>query len=1100
MIEWIISSTVLLAVLLLLRLCLKGRIGLRLQYVLWLLAAVRLLVPFSLGTSRLSVMNPVEHSDFYRAAVATEATTAPNVSAPTVVEPDVPPILPSTGTSPAAPVRPADPITPVTPVTPVFPADPQPEPEESLWQRFGRIAKIVWVVGGAGMLLALAAVNLHLAARLKRSRTPLQTDSPLPVWQSNAVQTPCLFGLWRPTIYVTAETAADETVLRHCLRHEETHYRHGDHLWAVVRALCLAIHWYNPLVWLAAFCSKTDAELACDEATIRTLGESERAAYGRTLLTLTAAARPPVLAVATTMTDGKRIKERIKLIVKKPKTAVLTLIAVIVIAAVAVGCTYTGAGGETTSSEDDDPALTATASVLTTVTTPPMSDQPPTTTTVPPTPDYLYYDVSAVPGVYRLYAQTAADSDEAVYEAAEVLVGEMLDAMKQSDPSRSFVLTEYKDVELRLHHSSEVLDRTQEWGIAADSALVNDDVWLVYVDVAFRFEGLYGAIGKPIDDRWWTVLHQGGAAPMILLKTEDSYLLWWANAYAEGYPKEVSAHLFDENVTELLPVDPNWTPSAALKHTLEHGGDTPVVLFFGENQARAAEIAYDEQVGTLLERYSWTAIERPASDPAGIRIEVLTRDGMEAFVIYDTVPTIIRHVDLNNLERPLTYWQQRGAGVPIALMLRYALFGEVGERTPESALEEMARASDVSYVTLRAGAESSPTLIAEKADGTILYYLQQYSWTEGGDRPVDEAAYYLTITSGDGRRSLTMWDENDKSYLHYTDGIISRSWMAAPRDEYRQFAADIRKTVYDPLVSGATNTQPFAPAVETAIRAALLMPEGELTADLLATIRALTITFDLGAADVSLAGLELCTALDTLVINNYQGKSLEFLRDLPALTTLSLDWWDSMTPETVYDLAPLAAQTSLKRLSIDGYRVPDLSALQTLTSLEELWLHRTGVSDLTPLAGLTGLRGLSLGHYTANGLPNGVTDLTPLAGMGRLEYLHLVYFRGSLAAIQHLPIRSLVIAQCTIDSFADLPSTVESLLIDSSGFADADIAALKNSGKLQYLVLGDRLTDASMLSSLSLQGCAYAFDETASNKDSFPGRYNALLMQRGMLD
>ncbi|MBQ4048455.1 MAG: hypothetical protein IJC93_08815 [Clostridia bacterium] len=821
MIEWIISATVLLAVLLLLRLCLKGRIGLRLQYALWLLAAVRLLVPFSLGTSRLSVMNPVEHSDFYRAAVATEATTAPNSSAPTVVEPDVPPILPSTGTAPAAPVRPIEPITPVTPVTPVFPADPQPEPEESLWVRLGRIAKIVWMVGGAGMLLALAAVNLHLAARLKRSRTPLQTDSSLPVWQSNAVQTPCLFGLWRPTIYVTAETAADETVLHHCLRHEETHYRHGDHLWAVVRALCLAIHWYNPLVWLAAFCSKTDAELACDESTIRTLGESERAAYGRTLLTLTAAARPPVLAVATTMTDGKRIKERIKLIVRKPKTAVLTLIAVIVIAAVAVGCTYTGAGGEETSSDDDDPALTATASVLTTATTPPTSDQPPATTTVPQTPDYLYYDVSVVPGVYRLYAQTAADSDEAVYEAAEVLVGEMLDAMKQSDPSRSFMLTEYKDVELRLHHSSEVLDRSQDWGIAADSALVNDDVWLIYVDAAFRFEGLYGAIGKPIDDRWWTALHQGSAAPMILLKTEDSYLLWWANAYAEGYPKEVSAHLFDENVTELLPVDPNWTPSAALKHTLEHGGDTPVVLFFGENQARAAEIAYDEQVGTLLERYSWTAIERPASDPAGIRIEVLTRDGMEAFVIYDTVPTIIRHVDLNNLERPLTYWQQRGAGVPIALMLRYALFGEVGERTPESALEEMARASDVSYVTLRAGAESSPALIAEKADGTILYYLQQYSWTEGGDRPVDEAAYYLTITSGDGRRSLTMWDETDKSYLHYTDGIISRSWMAAPRDEYRQFAADIRETVYDPLVSGVTNTQQNGPLTEESARAFL---------------------------------------------------------------------------------------------------------------------------------------------------------------------------------------------------------------------------------------------------------------------------------------
>ena len=724
MIEWIISSTVLLAVLLLLRLCLKGRIGLRLQYALWLLAAVRLLVPFSLGTSRLSVMNPVEHSEFYRAAVATEATTAPNVSVPTVVEPDIPPILPSTGTSPAAPVRPVEPITPVTPVTPVFPADPQPEPEESLWQRLGRIAKIVWVVGGAGMLLALAAVNLHLAARLKRSRTPLQTDSPLPVWQSNAVQTPCLFGLWRPTIYVTAETAAAETVLRHCLRHEETHYRHGDHLWAVVRALCLAIHWYNPLVWLAAFCSKTDAELACDETTIRTLGESERAAYGRTLLALTAAARPPVLAVATTMTDGKRIKERIKLIVKKPKTAVLTLIAVIVIAAVAVGCTYTGAGGEETSSEDDDPALTATASLLTTVTTPPTSDPPPATTIVPQTPDYLYYDVSAVPGVYRLYAQTAADPDEAVYEAAEVLVGEMFDAMKQSDPSRSFVLTEYKDVELRLHHSSEVLDRTQDWGIAADSALVNDDVWLVYVDAAFRFEGLYGAIGKPIDDRWWTALHQGSAAPMILLKTEDSYQLWWANAYAEGYPQELAVNLLrgpNDALQALFAV--SETVSLTLKQPNHRDSGTYII---------AEDDRYAERTAALLQPHTWVPVGPEFLEDTGNSL------GLE-FAAGNCVLTVWGHDIISYTDGHTTrlwgYFTPISSAIPVAHQVRAEIYDRL--EYAESLKSHFLAANAAEAVELYATMEypvANQALTAGNAYRFLDYQLNSFEvWQESDD-------------------------------------------------------------------------------------------------------------------------------------------------------------------------------------------------------------------------------------------------------------------------------------------------------------------------------------------------------------------------------
>jgi len=98
--------------------------------------------------------------------------------------------------------------------------------------------------------------------------------------------------------------------------------------------------------------SRNDAELACDESTIRRLGESERAAYGRTLISLTCEKHSALLITATTMTGSKKsIKERISLIVKRPKTALVTAIVILLVGAIAVGCTFTGAKSK--DSKDD---------------------------------------------------------------------------------------------------------------------------------------------------------------------------------------------------------------------------------------------------------------------------------------------------------------------------------------------------------------------------------------------------------------------------------------------------------------------------------------------------------------------------------------------------------------------------------------------------------------------------------------------------------------------------------------------------------------------------------------------------------------------------
>ena len=338
MIEWAITSSVLIFVVLVLRRLLIGRISLRLQYGLWTLVLVRLLLPVNLGGTSVSILNTVE---------------------PTQAQ------LPN----PVVGYLDSD-----TPQWPVVAPDPSPtvgdqqehgQQNQNQWQTeldaagtetdtpitLGTVLLGIWTVGAVSMGLWLLWVNVHFAQRLRRSRVPLAVEGcPRPVYVTGAVQTPCLFGLLRPSIYVTEEAAADETVLRHSLAHELTHYRHRDHIWAALRGLCLALHWYNPLVWLAAALSRRDGELCCDEATVKRLGEGERAAYGRTLLAVTCQGRANPMLTATSMTgSGKGIRERIRLLARQPKTAAYTMVAVMLIAVIAVGCTFTGAerdGGE----------------------------------------------------------------------------------------------------------------------------------------------------------------------------------------------------------------------------------------------------------------------------------------------------------------------------------------------------------------------------------------------------------------------------------------------------------------------------------------------------------------------------------------------------------------------------------------------------------------------------------------------------------------------------------------------------------------------------------------------------------------------------------
>lgn len=367
MIEWILSSSLLIILMIILRHYLKGKILLRLQYGLWAIVLVRLLIPVSFGESVFSVINILPNQTVERLK---EVSNLPlgyvgyETPDPAIAELDL-------GQA-TAELNPGQAVAELNPGQ-VQPSDTKAQQsnaetpaqyEEQRWKEEMEAAKAatgyaitissvlcgIWIGGILVVGACLIWANLRFAGQLKRSRR-IETignyngSCPLPVYVSSAIETPCMFGLLHPVIYITPEVMEDTVGLYHVLTHEITHYRHKDHIWSALRSLCLVIHWYNPLVWIASTLSRRDAELACDEATIRSLGEDKRIEYGRTLIGLTCKEQRPgsFFLTATSMTGSKKsFQERIVLIAKKPQMAVYTLLVAVIAVAIVMVCTFTG--------------------------------------------------------------------------------------------------------------------------------------------------------------------------------------------------------------------------------------------------------------------------------------------------------------------------------------------------------------------------------------------------------------------------------------------------------------------------------------------------------------------------------------------------------------------------------------------------------------------------------------------------------------------------------------------------------------------------------------------------------------------------------------
>lgn len=342
MLEWVISSSVLILAVLAARYLLRDRISGTVRYALWLVVLVRLLVPVSLFSAPVSLEALLPDSPAVEEALGQTALYAfPDPERSGTFDEPLPEDVP-TGVLGVrvhgqrifgAWVEYHDGCTVQT---------REGWTEYRFYADWRDMLILAYLAGAVITALVMAVSNLRFARRLRRRREALETAVPfgdLPVYQVRGLASPCLCGLVFPAVYVTPEAAEDPAMLRHVLAHEGAHWAHRDHIWSFLRCAALALHWYNPLVWKAADASRQDGELACDQLALAYLGESERTAYGRTLLALlTAKPRPAdLLRCATTMSGGgKQVKERLERIVKAPRMLAVTAVCLLT-AAVCLG-------------------------------------------------------------------------------------------------------------------------------------------------------------------------------------------------------------------------------------------------------------------------------------------------------------------------------------------------------------------------------------------------------------------------------------------------------------------------------------------------------------------------------------------------------------------------------------------------------------------------------------------------------------------------------------------------------------------------------------------------------------------------------------------
>ncbi len=292
MLELVISSSILIVLILLVRKLFGKRVSRRLLYGLWLFPAVRLLFPFlTLPATRFSLFRHLRTSTESVQMVLSSTT------------------LPGTATTATSGIS------------------------------IGTVLTLLWVVGMVVVAFALLTPYIRFCITLRKSGMCVlrEREGCLRIYEVESFVTPMLIGR---SIYLPKSVVDAPEQYEYALAHEKAHWRHGDSVWNIVRVLLLIVYWFHPLVWVGGMLSKRDSEYACDEAVADLIGDEKRVMYCKAILEVATGSRFLVdsTGVGSRMSEGNLL-ERIRLLGKKRRARAYVWLPMLLVFVLAFGFT-----------------------------------------------------------------------------------------------------------------------------------------------------------------------------------------------------------------------------------------------------------------------------------------------------------------------------------------------------------------------------------------------------------------------------------------------------------------------------------------------------------------------------------------------------------------------------------------------------------------------------------------------------------------------------------------------------------------------------------------------------------------------------------------
>lgn len=242
-----------------------------------------------------------------------------------------------------------------TPVM-VMPKDTDKQPEKKI--DFSILLLVIWISGTVILFGIHLSAYCHFWKRIRKTAHEVQDKELLmlytqekerlgiqrkiPILQSCEVEGPMMAGIFHPMLLLP-ETEVTASDIRLILRHELTHYKHGDLYCKLLFLLAKCVHWFNPVVYMLAWQGAQDLEIACDQAVIQGLDTEVRRQYGQCILNHAAGRIGHHQYTFTTqLAGGKRaMKIRLQELFTPPKKrrGVVFLIAVLFAGSI-VGCSF----------------------------------------------------------------------------------------------------------------------------------------------------------------------------------------------------------------------------------------------------------------------------------------------------------------------------------------------------------------------------------------------------------------------------------------------------------------------------------------------------------------------------------------------------------------------------------------------------------------------------------------------------------------------------------------------------------------------------------------------------------------------------------------